>query len=58
MTSLDNRPANFWEQAADVYQQIAAEGGDPRTDPRLSGDERVLNTIRHIAETRTTEKKA
>lgn len=47
------QPADFWEQAADTYQQIVAEGGDPQTDPRLSGDERVMQTIRQIAETRT-----
>lgn len=54
----NSQPADFWEEAADTYQQIVAEGGDPRTDPRLSGDERVFQTIQQIAQTRTKEKTA
>jgi hypothetical protein len=46
------QPEAFWEQAADTFEQIVADGGDPKTDPTFSGDARVLATVRLIVEAR------
>ncbi len=47
MTDASHAEA-FWEDAADKYEQIVADGGDPEIDPAFSLNQRNLETVRLI----------
>lgn len=42
------QPEDFWEEAADMYEQIVEDGGDPEIDPAFGLNERTLETARVV----------
>ena len=39
---------DLWEDAANLYEQIVDDGGDPEIDPAFALNERTLETVRTI----------
>lgn len=42
------QPKDFWRDAADLYEQIVEEGGDPEIHSAFGLNERSLDTVRLI----------
>lgn len=41
-----SQPRDFWNDAANIYEQIVEDGGDPEIDPAFGINERTLETVR------------
>jgi hypothetical protein len=55
MTNASNAE-HVWELAADKYQQIVAEGGDPESAPAFEGTPKALMTIKMIVAARESQR--
>jgi hypothetical protein len=43
---------DFWEEAANMYERIVDDGGDPEIDPAFGLNERTLETVQSIVSKR------